>query len=177
MTTDTRTMNDLIAVLAAAEVDCHGRKLLGSVIEGHDRCGCQGTGRVPRFQKDGRALFRVPCNDNVEHVVLTGIFMSPFLGPPVEESRRILSCAEAGCHGWRPLPEADLHLEALHWAAQSQGWRLHFDYNAGGNVVVQVRKANRDFVAEAKASLGEEKLGAARVLVAAMEARKDDRVR
>ena len=122
---DTRTLSDLIAVLAAAEVKCPSRcnnGQGGDAIQAWDVSSeetsssflpscptCSGTGRVPRFRgKDGRALFRMPCG------VLRHFFLEADDGVGVQTWRQsALVCHEHGCPGWLPLHEENLHLETL----------------------------------------------------------------
>ena len=112
---DTRTMAQLIAVLAAAEVDCPGAGATPSgagTIHGIGLCACNGhigLDSVPRFRAaDGRALFRVWCPNIIrDHRVAES---APWL-----VNSHLPGDWPCVCNGvgWLPLPEADLHLETL----------------------------------------------------------------
>ena len=108
--TNTRTLSQLLAVLAAAEMTCPGQP------DGHSGdspCRCAGTGRVPRFRTaNGRALFRVVCRQQHYRHEQYGAL----------SATTTVTCSEVGCPGWLPLPKSDLHLEALVEAAHTISW-------------------------------------------------------
>ena len=115
MPTDTRTLAELITVLALTEVPCPSRGRDGEGGDavqmwdiGWEETGsslrptcptCSGTGHVPRFRdKDGKSLFKVLC---------------PGRGTRVD-GRATLTLHSGCCTTlWLPLPDADLHLEML----------------------------------------------------------------
>ena len=161
MTTDTRTLRDLIAVLAG-DVECPDGRILSKELPSgymespktHADCAtCSGTGRVPRFQKDGQALFRVPC---------------PLLNDDPDTKQPYSLHVADRCPGWLPLPEADLHLETLLDAAHSQGWR--FDFKQMYNGVLRFWlfiSVDRPQIEVQQPFYGEGMIGAARALYAA----------
>ena len=157
MTTASRTLADLIAVLAAAEVECLHLRPSASRWRAQTGGYCyacadqEHPGRIPRFRdKDGRALFRMPC-DILRHLLF----------PEASSELSVTSwagnadvCRKFGCCGWLPLPEADVHMEALVLAA----WEIDRKTRTGsiGDDVVS------SFIEEGM-------LGAAHALVAALE--------
>ena len=176
MTTDTRTQAEFIAVLAAATMTCPEcvKSTAEVALLRFSTCLiCQGSGHVPRFRdKDGRALFRVPC---------TAWHTLTFSAGPSTSAMRNAACHEIGCKGWSPLPENDQHLETLAVACSVGGYTLRVVVDSdGGGFSVEVYKSDAAFYEHLLAKAGgpfpftEEqlKLEVTRALVATVEAER-----